>query len=436
MKVGIEMEYKIKEEALLKRCYDVELSNEETASVVEEIIVFLAMQSGVDYIANQPRKALRKRFGDDIDDRIAICLANQCADSIIEREHLSATMEPIAEDMSPLKDGEGFSCTVTIFVKPQLELTSYDPVSVLIDPPCVTDEMVERSIADLVDRRARLVEDKEASSASEKTVNVVSVDTTKHGMQVQALTSPNTICYMDGASLPPEIEREIVGMRPGERKIFSFSVVSKNFLGLDVEEEMECSLELKSIVRKEIPEIDDEWVRSCIPGAHDVGGFRDLVRGQLESQASSDYERAKNELVVAALADRLESADGIPESYFDYVRAGLLQNVSTALSRQGMTKEQLYAAQGMSDSQFMMQMKMRAKAVLLQGLALDAYALHHGIEASEADLENALRSIAPGNEDQTRRMLEMNGRTYQLREMALRSKTRALLVSEASEKAA
>ena len=101
-----------------------------------------------------------------------------------------------------------------------------------------------------------------------------------------------------------------------------------------------------------------------------------------------------------------------------------------------MTKEQLYAAQGMSDSQFMMQMKMRAKAVLLQGLALDAYALHHGIEASEADLENALRSIAPGNEDQTRRMLEMNGRTYQLREMALRSKTRAHLVSEASEKVA
>ena len=79
----------------------------------------------------------------------------------------------------------------------------------------------------------------------------------------------------------------------------------------------------------------------------------------------------------------------------------------------------------------MIQMGMRAREIVRQGLALDALARHMGLEVQEDDLARMLWKMSPGKEDEARKMLEMNGRTYQLHEMALRSKARAYLTETA-----
>ena len=81
---------------LLKR-YRVALSREEVQVMVEETYAFLAMQMGVDYLAHQPKDGLRKRIGEDLDERVGTCLANQCADRIIAEEGLPAAMEPVVD---------------------------------------------------------------------------------------------------------------------------------------------------------------------------------------------------------------------------------------------------------------------------------------------------------------------------------------------------
>lgn len=62
--------------------YDIVISAEEARSLVDDIYVFLAMQTGVNFVAEQPKEALEKRFGSDLEQRVASCLANQCADKL------------------------------------------------------------------------------------------------------------------------------------------------------------------------------------------------------------------------------------------------------------------------------------------------------------------------------------------------------------------
>lgn len=413
----------------LRVSYEVTLPYGEALKRIEEIYVFLAMQVGVDYIANQPKDALHKRFGEDLDERVRSCLANECADELIAFEDLPATLEPVVLDSS-LDEDSGFVASVQICLKPLLGLSSYDPVVLPLPEPEVTDEMVEREMARMVTDRARYVEDELATHVTEKTANVLTIDTKKHGMQVDALTAEGVMYRIGDGLLPKEIEEQLIGMASGERKQFSFVLTSKNFLGLDVDEHMDCILSVDRIVKKETPVLDDEWVRDHIPGAHSVETFREGVRRNLLDWALTDYRRLKEETAVSALADRLPSFE-LPEVYYEYARAGLLQNISAALSRQGMSRDMLYEAQGISENQFMAQMRSRAIGIVRQGLALDALARHEGISLTEDDYLRALRSISTGNEAETRKMLEMNGRMYQLRESALRSKTRAWLMDHA-----
>ena len=414
----------------LSKRFEVILSAEEVRGSVDEIYAFLAMQVGIDYIATKPKDGLRKRFGDDLDERIATCLANQCADRIIAQENLSAALEPLIDFGMDFSDDAEFAFEATVFLKPDVELSSYDPVQVPIPDFAVSDEQVERAVQSIVEGRARYIEDECAKRVDETTKNVITVDTKKCGMQVQALTVDGIVYQIGDGMLPASIEERLIGMAPGNTEEFSFTVTSKNFLGLDVEETMDCVLSVSSIVKKETPEVTDAWVKENVPGAHDIESFYALIRRNLTEQARSEYERIKGESAALALSKRLPELD-LPEDYYTYTRAGLLQNVSAALSVQGLSEEEFFTAQGINSSQFMIRMGMRAKEVLRQGLALDALAKHFGMEATDEDIAYALWKMSPGKEDEARKMLEMNGRTYQLREMALRSKARAFLVETA-----
>ncbi|WP_165170800.1 trigger factor [Adlercreutzia sp. ZJ242] len=426
------MDYRLcaAESTELQRTYEVDLTAEETKRLVDEIYAFLAMQAGVEYLADQSAEALAGRFGDDLGKRVASCLANQCADKIIAAEGLAAALEPVVRDSSEIGEGASFSCKVLIHVKPELELSSYEPVSLPIPAFTVSPEMVERNVRAIVEDRARYVDDESAACVSPSVKAVISLRTEKCGMEVQPLTFESIVYQMGSGILPQQIDDALAGMEPGETKKFSFTVTSKNFLGLDVEEEMDSTLSVLRIVKKETPELTDAWVKGNVPGAHDVEGFYELVRGNLSVRARADYDRLKDEAASAALAERLPELE-LPDLYYDYARAGLLQNVSAALARKGMSEEEFYLAQGVTSSQFMIQMSARAREVLRQGLALDALARHEGFEVGEADLDRAARAISPRDHAGARKMLEMNGRTYQLREMALRQKARAVLSERA-----
>lgn len=414
----------------LKRVYDITLSAERASEVVDEIYAYLAMQAGIEYLADQSEEALAGRFGADLGQRVSSCLANQCADKVIAAEGLAAALEPVVQDMAEWEKGKSFSCTVLIYVKPELELDSYEPVQLPIPEFCVSREQIERNVAAIVEDRSRYVDDDQASCVGSNTKAVISLHTTKCGMDVQPLTFDSIVYQMGNGLLPAQIDEHLDGMEAGQTKEFSFTVTSKNFLGLDVEETMDSVLTVQRLVRKEIPEVTDEWVKTNVPGAHDVKSFYAMVENNVSLHARADYDKLKGEAAAAALASRLPEID-LPDVYCDYIRAGLLQNVSAALSRKGMTQEELYLAQGVTSSQFMIQMSARAREVLRQGLALDALARHEGVEVNEDDLSRAAQSISPRDHASARKMLEMNGRTYQLREMALRSKTRALLMDRA-----
>ena len=166
---------------------------------------------------------------------------------------------------------------MAIHLKPALELSSYDAVALPLPEPDVTDAMVDKEIQALVKERSRFVPDKEAQIVTDRTVNVVTLDTKKCGMQVDALTATKMMHQVGDGRLPSEIDEQLLGMSCGESKEFVFTITSKNFLGLDVQESMNCSLAVDSIVKKEVPELTDAWVKDNIPGAHSAYSLRALV---------------------------------------------------------------------------------------------------------------------------------------------------------------
>lgn len=426
---GPVMKYEINDSTAtdLQKQVEITLDADEATKKQDDIYAFLAIQAGIEYIANQGSQPFENRYGTEVRENIAQCMANQCADEIIRKEGLPAALEPVVLSTSEVREGEPFSCTVLLYMKPETELSSYEPVKLVIPEFEVTDEQVRRNMQAIIEKHSKLINDPDANSVTDQTICVITLMTTKMGMVVEPLCVEDHPYTIETGTFPAPINDALRSMRPGETKEFSFTVTSKNFLGMDVPETMDATLTLKKIMKKEAPSITDSWVKTNIPGATDRESFKEMVRDNVRVHARMDYDRLRAEAALTSLAARLPELE-LPEIYEEYARAGLLQNFTAALSRQGMSQEEFYNAQGITSTQFMIQMRNRARDVLKQGIALDALARHLALSVQEEDLESALHAISLNDADKARKMLMMNGRLYQLEETALRSKARAYLL--------
>lgn len=427
------MEYTLRKEHCtdLQNEYEVTLSAEELSEKVDAIYGFLAMQTGVDIMNSSPREGLKRRYGDKLNEEIANCLANQCADKIIAQEGLSAALEPTFLGLAAFDEDADFTFLADIHLKPILELASYDPIDLPAAENQATEKDIDRYIQRTLKDKAKYVSDESVDAVKDNAVVIIKMDTKKCGMQVDALTSDRRQYQVGCGMLPKEFDKQLIGMKRGQEKDFSFVITSKNFLSIDVDEQMDVHLTLLDIIAPKVAELTDDWVKENVPGAYSIESFKELVKNNIQQQSEAHYSQVINTAAASALAKRLPDED-LPEIYYEYTRSGLLQNFSAALAKSGYEKESFYEAQGTTEQQFMIDMMMRARDVVREGLALDSFAKHFEITIDDDDINMALTAIQAGDKDSVFKMLEMNGRLYQLYEMATRNKARKMLVESAN----
>ena len=103
-----------------------------------------------------PRSVLEQRFGKSIRAEVAMELITRAF------RQASADMDyfgqPKVNRQTELTANEAFSFSITLEVKPELELTTYKGVSVTYSKPVVTDEQVEAQLTRRLQSQSSLTE--------------------------------------------------------------------------------------------------------------------------------------------------------------------------------------------------------------------------------------------------------------------------------------
>jgi trigger factor len=346
----------------------------------------------------------------------------------ITEKALDIVMEPQTETSEEIKEGRDFSYTLIATPKPSYELESYDPVSVKLQRPTVTDEEVEQRLYYVAEQRTQSVPEEGAVAEAGKEM-VFSIDTTdkESGEKIDNLTAPRRIYQIGEGFLPEDFDEGIKGMKPGESRTFDWGLP-----GMEGTEPkpVTSTIEILQINKKVIPAVTDAWVEDTIPGAKTVDDLREMIRREGMEFKEKEFEDQKFFVVASELAKRFKGR--ISDDLYEYTRTSLLQNLTQSLEQQGMTLEQYLKQMGMEEQQFSMSVMMQVRETLRQGFALDALAKHLKLTLTEADIEDAIHRIAPGNEERARQEYEGTGRTYLLNEAALRTKANKWLLETAN----
>lgn len=297
-------------------------------------------------------------------------------------------IEPVGEphfDVEGVVEGAPLAFRVAVEVKPQVKLGDYRSISVPYEVPEIGEEEVDRFLADLQDRNARLVtiEDGEAAPGL---FAWVSYDGTVAGRAVNS-GGQAQLLDLSSADLLPGLGERLAGAKAGEEREVSLAY-PENDERLDLAgKSADLKIRVHAVARKELPALDDELARSL--GSGSVEELRLEAKNKLTQAVRERADEQTAARAVEALVAGAE-VEAIPASMINRRMRSLFSEWMRQLKQMGMTPETYLAQLDVAAEAFEAQVRARAERELRTELVLEHLARQEGITASEEEVRQGL----------------------------------------------
>lgn len=331
--------------------------------------------------------------------------------------------------LSPLVHGKEFSFRIVIKPKPQYELTSYDPISIIAPAPQHDDSAVKAMLEEIATTYTEYIPSDEQRAVRKGDHLAIKVESKRNGQPFAGLTFPRRQYMLGEGYMPEGFEQNVEGMEVGQTKSFSFFAPTVGEDGMHTREVIECTVTVLEILAPHVPEVTDEWVKSHLPM---YGGLDNLIEAANKQQSDAEainHRMMLQELATEEIAKRFQGK--IDDDMYEAMNESLINNMTAALAQQGQTLED-YKKEVGGDQAFTMMMLMQARQTMQQGFALDAIYRHFKLKVTEQDIDDVALVMNPQDPKVARQEMESCGRGYILRESAERMKAAKYLVEHAN----
>lgn len=330
-----------------------------------------------------------------------------------------------AQDADLAKEGQDYTIDVTIGVRPEAELDSYDAPQINMPPEDVTDAEVEAQVKRYMTYHTSYEDVPEGEAAQEGDVVKADIENVEGAEKLAG--EGQTLALVDG-QVPDEVKQVLTGAKVGDVVDLAWTIKHE-----DGEESHEHSYKAKATVkgiqRPTTPELDDEFAKKSF-GYDTVDEFKSAVRDEIAEDKKVNLPNLKEDRVVEAVGERLQ-LDEVPADYQEEVFNELGQEVLGQMQRSGISLDMYLKARNISPDAFIADLHAQAEERARQSLALDAIARQLGLEATDEDVRNEFEKANVGDVDKAIEQWRSEGRLPAIRDSIKRTKALDWLVENA-----
>ena len=336
-----------------------------------------------------PRHIIEKMYGTEVfyDDAMQDCYPDALYEAAKEQN-----LEIVAvEKLEAVEAGkEGFTFKTDIIVKPTLEVEGYKGFEIEKKSTEVTEELIDEEIDKVRERNSRMVT-VEGRAAQNGDTAVIDFEGFVDGVAFEGGKAEKYSLSLGSGNFIPGFEEQIVGHEAGEE--FSINVnFPEDYQAEELKgKEAEFKIKLHELKEKELPEVDDEFVKD-VSEKETVAEYRDELKETIAARLKDEAEKDVDNQISEKL---IELAQGdIPEQMYDNQANDMVRDFEMRLRSQGMDPKMYMQYMGMDMAALKnMYMDEAEKRVKLR-LVLEAIAKQENLEVTEADLEDEYSKMA------------------------------------------
>ena len=336
-----------------------------------------------------PKSIIEKMYGEGVfyEDAMQDCYP-EALDAAAKEAELNVIAVDSLEAIDASKDGFTFKATVITY--PVIDINDYKGITVTKKSTRVTKKLIDEEIEKVRDRNSRMVTVEQGEVVDGDMV-VIDFEGMKDGEPFEGGKAENYNLKIGSGNFIPGFEEQIIGHKTGEE--FTISVKfpedyqAEELKGADAE----FKINLHEIKRKELPELDDEFVKD-VSDKETLDEYKEEVKETVKKRLEEEQKKDIEDQVITKLCDSVEGE--IPEQMYDNAVNEMVQEFDMRLRSQGMDFNTYMQYMGATPDTIKEMYRPDAERRVKLRLALEKIAEKEGFEITTEELDAEYNRLA------------------------------------------
>ena len=337
-----------------------------------------------------PRKIVEREYGEGVfyEDALNAILPAEI-DTAVSEAGLELVTRPDVE-VTEVSKAKGAVVKATCITKPEIEIKDYKGIEIEKSVKTVSDEEVDHEIDHIREKGMRIitVEDRAAQNGDDV---VIDFEGFKDNVAFEGGKAEKFTLTLGSGQFIPGFEDQIIGHNIGDE--FDINVTfPEDYGAADLAgAPVVFKIKLHEIKAKELPELDDEFVKDQSE-FDTVDELKADIRAKLEEAAQKSCEQEQEGKILDEVIAKVEGE--IPEVMFERRVDEMIEELGQRLAPQGISVDMYLQYTGQTlDSLKTMYREQAEKQVKLR-LALEKIASLENIEVSDEETEEEFKKMA------------------------------------------
>jgi trigger factor len=318
-------------------------------------------------------------------------LLNPTLSSVLDEEEIQPALNPELEALDEVEGG-GVEVEVKVTLWPVIDLPNYKNRRIEVASSEVTEEDLERQVT-LMREQFATVEEVHRPAADGDFVSI-DVEGTRDRDPVEGVQASDLLYEVGSGLFIEDADQHLVGVSAGDE--LSFEAPLPEGFGESAGETVTFKIKVHEVKERVLPELDDEWVDENT----EFETVEELTTALREGLARAKRQAAARDFREKALGTLRDQIDiELPERLVLAEMDNQLHRFVHRLEENEVTLEDYFRASGISQDDFVSDLREQAELSLRNRLLLEAVASEEEIEVTGEDLAQALRNLAAMSDD-------------------------------------
>ena len=293
-------------------------------------------------------------------------------------------------DVEEISKDNGLVMVINVEVKPEFELGSYKGIEISKVENNVTDEEVEASLQEMVNRNARIlsVEGKAIESGDTAVIDFEGFD---NGVAFEGGKGENHNLVIGSNSFIPGFEDQLIGKKAGEEVEVNVTFPEQYHAEHLAGKPVVFKVKVNDVKVKEVPALDDEFAKDASE-FDTLAELRADVKAKLEKDAQNRADAEMRNALVEKVSANTEVE--VPNAMVEAQVENMLMELNYQLQFQGLNLQQLLEMTGRSVDELKAERRADAEKLVKSSLVLEAIAKAENVEVSEEEFTAELEKMA------------------------------------------
>ena len=377
-------------EKLLK----VEVPKEKVNEVIQKITTQVRKKAKIKGFreGKVPVYLVKKLFKEEIEEKSIARIIEDTLNEAIKETKVEPLLRPKVEELGELKEGESFNYSVLVEVRPEINIKKEDYIGIEVerDSDELDEEEVDKVLNEFRYSFSGLKKVEKGEPIEERYVAVIKFEAYEGDKLIPGHQAEALFVDVGTGEFNEKVEKELVGKKEGDRFSVEVEYPEEGLNPLLAGKKVRYEIEVKEVYKRELKELDDEFVKSLNMGFETVEDLRESIKKRLSEEKKRKNENKFREKLLEKILEKVDFK--VPSRYVELKLYQLLDQVRETLERDGLSFDKLNISMDKLKERLYPIAERQAKEELL----LEKISELENIEIPQEEIDKTVEDISKG----------------------------------------